>query len=616
MYDIGGSRPQSDNFRSPFVMTMCQAGRMTTTFGGDPVRAELTDLLARMQAGEVIDRGAEYKRLDLKEEAGRRDRSSQVGPGSPENQAAAQKLAGEAACMANTPGGGALVVGVADDGTLIGADLDAEWLRHRIYELTRRLLTVDVSEAVVQGVRLLVVVAPSAVEPIRVNDKLFWRVDDHCVEVDAGTWNARRMQALNYDWSGDASTIAASAVRSQAVEMARDFLRATGDPSARELASNPDMQLLRRLNAITGDGLLTNAGVLAFVGRGTPSLDYVHRDYAGGDSTARVHRPDRSLLEELAEVFLSIDAHNATRHLPAGLVVRQVRDIPALAAREAVVNGVAHREWGLAGATTVEQVGRTLRVTSPGGFFGGVNESNIITHPSQSRNPALTQLLADLRVAEREGIGVDRMVREMVRVGHQPPVIREISGPYVRTSLVGDTLDEAWIGWLASLQPDEESADVSSLLLLRHLVNTGWVDERRAAPIIQLTTEEARGAIAKLARATIDGRPILAQVDGTPDGTDPAWRLSTSALSALADRDQATGQTRRFPSRTEIAQTYAAARCRISTTELGSLANASATNVGGTLKALATEGVLSPSSAVGRGRGFFYRWVPDNLPRR
>ena len=417
------------------------------------------------------------------------------------------------------------------------------------------------------------------------------------------------MRTLNYDWSGDASTKPVSAVRPQALDIARDFLRASGEPSAGELAVAPDAQLLRRLNVVTGDGRLTNAGVLTFVGRGTPSLDYFHRDYAGGDSTARVRRPDRSLLEELAEIFLTIDAHNATRHLQHGLVIRQVRDIPVLAAREAVVNGITHREWGGTGPTVVEQVGRTLRVTSPGGFYGGVSESNIITHPSQSRNSALTQLLADLKVAEREGVGVDRMVREMVRVGHQPPVIREINGPFVRTSLVGDTLDEAWIAWLGSIEPEQEAVDVSSLLLLRRLVDVGWVDEQQAAPLIQLTVEEARGAVLRLARATVGGQPLLTLVEGTPDGTTGVWRLSPSAVDALSTRDRAVGRTRQLPSRTEIARTYAAARGRISTTELGSLTGANATNVGSTLKAMATEGVLTPSSPAGRGRGFFYRWV-------
>jgi ATP-dependent DNA helicase RecG len=54
---------------------------------------------------------------------------------------------------------------------------------------------------------------------------------------------------------------------------------------------------------------------------------------------------------------------------------------------------------------------------------------------------------------------------------------------------------------------------------------------------------------------------------------------------------------------------YADARGRISSTELGSLAGASGTNVGATLKALAADGLLEPSNATGRGRGFYYRWA-------
>lgn len=589
-------------------MVRCHDSGVTTTFGSDPVRTEVADLIARMNAGELVDERHESRYVDLKEEAGRRDNTGAVIHGPSENEAAARQLAGEAACMANTPGGGALIVGVTNDGTLIGSDLGAEWLRQRIFELTQRLLTVDVSEATARGARLLIVISPTAVEPVRFNNRIHWRVNDRCVEVDAATWHARRMRALHYDWSADISSMPASQARPQALTVARDFLRASADPSAEELARTTDTQLLRRLNVVTADGMLTNAGVLAFVGRTNPCVDYIHRDFAGGDSTARVRRGDRSLLEELAEVFLTMDAHNATRHIPAGLVVRQVRDIPTLAAREAVVNGVAHREWGLADPTVVEHVGRTLRVTSPGGFFGGVNESNIITHPSQSRNASLTQLLADLGVAEREGIGVDRMIREMVRVGHQPPVIREISGPYVRTSLVGDALDVPWITWLADIDPAEEAVDVSSLLLLRYLLGGGWVDEQQAAPLIQLPVEESRGAILKLARATISSHPLLARVEGVPEGTTPVWHLASEALGRLLASDRDAGHSRQLPTRREIAISYARARGRISSTELGSLVGASGTNVGGNLKELAADGFLTPSNPTGRGRGFFYRW--------
>lgn len=174
----------------------------------------------------------------------------------------------------------------------------------------------------IRGTRLLVVVSPSAVEPVRFNDRIHWRVNDKCVEVDAATWHARRRHALNYDWSGAESSTPASKARPQALTVARDFLSASGDTAAEEPAATTDAQLLRRLNVMTHDGMLTNAGVLAFVGRSTPAVDYIYRDYAGGDSTARVRRSDRSLLEELAEVFITMDAHNAVRHVQSGLVVR------------------------------------------------------------------------------------------------------------------------------------------------------------------------------------------------------------------------------------------------------------------------------------------------------
>ena len=584
---------------------------MPITFGSDPVRAETLRLLDRMERGEAVDERSERQAVDLKEEAGRRDRSGVLGPGSPRNETAARQLAGEAACMANTPGGGALIVGVAADGAVVGAETDHEWLRHRIYELTDGRLTVDVTEVEVRDTRLLVVIAPTAVEPIRWKGKIHWRVGDKCVEVDASTWHAKRMSRLNYDWSAEESTVPAVEARPGALAVARDFLVSSGDPAAADLSSAPDQQLLRRLNAVTGQGLLTNAGVIAFVGRREPALDLIRRDYAGGDSTARVRRSGRSLLEELAEVFTTIDAHNPVRHLQSGLTIGQVRTIPRLAAREAVVNGVAHREWGISDPTVIEHVGRTLRVTSPGGFFGGVNERNIITHPSQSRNRALTQLLADLKVAEREGIGVDRMVREMIRLGHRPPDIREITGPFVRVSLDGEAIDEPWVTWLNRLEPREMSQDINSLLMLHRLVNAGWVDVTRAAPLIQLTVEEARGAIAALSRARIGTSPVLALLAGVPEGTEHVWRLHPDALAVLQAADSAVGNMRQFPSRAEIARDYAAARGRISTTELGALVNASATNVGATLKALEMDGVLEPSSSARRGRGFFYRWIPD-----
>ena len=103
----------------------------------------------------------------------------------------------------------------------------------------------------------------------------------------------------------------------------------------------------------------------------------------------------------------------------------------------------------------VEQVGDEERVTSPGGFVGGVNSDNIITHPSVPRYRSLADAVDSLRLTERGGIGVDRMVRDMLALGHRPPIIQEVEGPYVRVILLGGDPDPELITLLGDVKPVE-----------------------------------------------------------------------------------------------------------------------------------------------------------------
>lgn len=606
---------------------------MTITFGNDPVRTEVASILEDLENGVPREKW-ESKHVDLKEEAGRRDRFGAIRPGSAKSEEVATQLLFECACMANTPGGGALIVGVSDTGELIGAETDAEWLRHRIYEKSDRRLTVEVSEAFVNSVndvnsvngregeldtakrryRLLVILAMESLEPIQVNKHIHWRVDDHCVEIDASTWHQRRVRGLGFDWSAQPTAVPITAARAQALEVARDFLMESGEESAADLAKANDRQLLSRLNVTTHDGFLTNAGVLMFVGRDTPCIDYIRREFNGGDTLARVNRA-RSLLEELVDVFTIMGAHIHTRQVMTGIQVINIRELPLRAAREAVVNGMAHRDWGTSAPTVVEHIGRTLRVTSPGGFVGGVNSSNILTHPSTSRNTSLAQLLADLRIAEREGVGVDRMTGDMIRVGHEPPTIMEIDGPFVRATLLGDAIDIPWTRWLSLLSPAHSAHDVNALLILQHLKAKGWVDTERAAKIIQAPESEAITFLKTLSKVELNGHPVVERVHGAPETLSQSWTFTATAADALRQLDTEESHQRRWPTRREIAISYAHARGRISSTELAAITHSHPSNAGRDLKALFTEGMLEASTSAHAGRGFYYTWARAEMMR-
>lgn len=585
---------------------------MTMGFGPDPVTDQVRQHLEALARSERLP---EREHVDYKEEGGRRGHGGQILPGSAENERAAQLLARDAACMANTPGGGALIVGVndSDDGPLlIGADLDEEWLRFRVYQLTNRLLTVDVQPVTVGGVRLLVVTSPRAIEPIRFDGKIKWRVGSSCQEVDAASWHARQRVTLRFDWSAQPSNLSADTVRPAAMEAARSFLQASRDPHTQEMASAPTHDLLRRLNAVDGDGRLTNAAALALVGRPEPCIDYIRREAPGEDSTDRVRDGNRSLLEQLQETFVLARAHNPVRHVGSGLAAGQVRQLPERAIREAIVNGVAHREWAVPDPTVIEHEGGVLRVTSPGGFYGGVTANNIITHPSSSRNTALTELLAALKVAEREGIGVDRMVRDLLTLGLRGPSIREIPGPHVVTTLTGASPDGAWMDWLASFDHVDVARHLRMLMAVRLLVDELWLDEAALAPVIQLPVEEARDVIAQLLTTTVGGTDLLALVTGAPSDDSPAYMMSTEAADGLNRLYAEHHQVRRFPTRPAVARRYAHLRGRISTTEFGALVGASPSNMGAILKDLESDGVLIPSWRGRAGRGFHYRWAGES----
>lgn len=576
-------------------------------FGRDPVADEVEGVLLALESGAGRDSIRETVRVDLKEEPERRDRRGVLQPATARSDRAADALAGEAACMANSDGGGALIVGVGDDGSLIGTALDAEWLRSRIYDLTERKLTVDVHPAEIGGVRLLVIRAPQALEPIRWRGHLTWRVDDRCVEMDATTWHSRRMTRERFDWSEQSSYADPHDARPAALEIARRHLRASGEAPAAQLANAPDQEMLRRLNAVDGEGYLTNAGALVFVGRGDPALDYMRRTVPAGDSRRRVREAGLSLLEEVDAVESAVDAFNEERHIRRGLVIGRLKELPSAAVREALVNGVVHRDWGSPAPTVVEHVGRTLAVTSPGGFIGGVTPENIITHPSQARNRALAELFASLRIAEREGVGVDRMVRDMIAVGYPPPAITELPGPHVRAALLGDSLDEAWIRFVSRLRPDEARESLTVLLLLRHVVTCRWFEVTTVAPVLQLNTAETAEAVHTFCQVTVGRRPLVERVTGVPKGHTAAWTLSAAAIEALADEDQAAGRRREQPDRASIALAWARTRGRVSSTELSSIFHVMPQAMNRLLTGLRAEGYLEPSRASGTGRGFYYR---------
>lgn len=414
----------------------------------DPRWLHALDGVAQVLQGASADE-VEDETLDFKEDLTRRDDHGDLGPGDPLGSDQTQRqYADECNCLANHEGG-SLIIGVNDRGTgpeaILGTDLDATHLITRIRELTDPPLTVTAREHEVAGKRLLVLLVPrnNGAEPhgVRMAKKqpprYSRRVAKSCQGMDFRELMQWGQGRSGYDWSAGPSGLGVADARLAAVEALRDFLRESREPSRLDLAERDTTELLGQLQLLRDDGTLNRAGALLLCASPSPRLVYLHRSAAGARSTARIERTGQGLLEELRRTLDAFESNNAVTALSMeGLTQGAVTELPALAVREALINGVMHRDWELTYPVVVEHVGSGVTVQSPGGFFGGVTADTVLTAASVTRNRRLSDALRSLRLAEREGVGVDRMFIEMVRLGHSPPAFAERDGG-VRVSLQG-----------------------------------------------------------------------------------------------------------------------------------------------------------------------------------
>ena len=399
--------------------------------------------------------------VDFKEEAGRRGRGGVILPGQARNHAVAEQVANEVACLANTPGGGALIIGVANDGTMIGADTDRDWLRQRVHE------RIDVAPAIEErtlrgSFRVLLVFASEAREPVEdTSGRLRWRVGSACAAVDRSEWWAERLRRLGTDPLTTATDRRPSDLPAASLAAVRRLLRtASGD--AGTLRELPDRELLTRLGVLLPDGRLTAAGVHMFAAAPRTVLELVVLDVPGGDVVSQpADMAGLSLIEQLSEVETRLDALDTAVVLRTGLHLGPTRKIPWLAVREALLNAVVHRDWLPVEPVHITwvQADSSLDVVSPGGFAGGVTSESVLSS-RYSRNPALADLARALGLVERQGVGVDRMNREMVALGHRRPLIREEAGPRIRTRLVGGNPLTAVVFVMSAVEPVARQRDV------------------------------------------------------------------------------------------------------------------------------------------------------------
>ncbi|MFV8381850.1 DUF5635 domain-containing protein [Corynebacterium hindlerae] len=560
----------------------------------EQLNAQVEAILASASDGRVL-KTKETQSVDLKEEAGRRN-GSQIEPGKPENPQAADKLADEVACMANTPGGGALIVGIEDKtGRIIGTELDIDWLRQGIY--SRIDVAPDIVEKRVQGQRVLAIFVAAAAEPVEdTGNRLRWRVGDSCKPVDRSQWWEYQRSQAGFDPMAQVSTATIKDARPGAVALARKW-----DPAFAELT---DEELLHGIGALDAQGYLSMAGKLLFTSVGRAVIELSIFDVYGGKVLNRVvPEPEKSCLEQLELIEQALSVVNKNNTVVEGFVHKPVPEIPRSAVREAMLNAMIHRDWNRSEAIDVRwiELDSTLIVRSPGGFPKAISAENVLSNRA-ARYPALADLYRAIGLVDKQGVGVDRMYQSMIALGHRPPTIEEVAGPFVETTLVGGRPVLPVLELMSGIVPEARQEDYRIAIVLYLLFQRPFVTVDEVARGLQAGRESAHNALEAARQTTVAGVPLIAQHAGV-------WLLGESCRDILRKAEPTPFSPARYLSTEQVelensAMLWLREVGDLATSDLMALNGISRGTAKACIDAMVEAGSVTP---VGNGRSRRYR---------
>lgn len=347
-------------------------------------------------------------------------------------QIADRDLVKAVACLANGDGG-SLLVGVDDDGTIVGAEPrhGSTTIPDRVAALIQNntvpALPSRVRIETIQGQPVIRIdVDPANPGPVSTRDGFFSRrtLNAHgrpwCSPMTVHEILSMGMFLQGADYAA-ATAPGATMADLDPVEFDR-FRRmcdSTGDPTA----TLSDQDVLVALGAVPRAGEISLGAVLLFgqqaaLERWVPTAEILLHDMRAN------HESTRRLIEPLFKAAEGINDWLAERNQDVEVMVgihrTVVELIPTVTRREAVANALVHRDYSRLGPISIQITDSEFTVASQGGLPPGVTLGNMLVQ-SRPRSVMLADAFRRAGLVERRGKGINRMFEQQLRAGHDLP---------------------------------------------------------------------------------------------------------------------------------------------------------------------------------------------------
>ena len=373
--------------------------------------------------------------------------------------------------------GGVLVLGIEDDHTITGCSLPDDALKTLLNTPQTRLSPPLPAGFIVEvdAKKLIVFDVQAADLPVQVLSNGFpLRIGDKTVQASESKIKALKEQGLVDSWESRRSTTTLADLDPELLARARHGAGLTA-------LSDEEYLLKRKLADLRGDRILLRRATELLFTRNGPDHPNAGVRIFRVIGTERRTGPEHNVEERpriegnlpyvIEEATNIVDGLLRRPSRLFGTRFRPVPEYPEFSWKEALLNAIAHRDYGVDGAgTEIWLFEDRMELRSPGGFVGNLTLDEVLSlqRVHQSRNPRLMRVLVDLGIARDQGEGIPRMFAEMASAFLPKPEISENRREVCITLRNEPTLTPDDRAFIARLGSTELSDDEFRALIHAH----------------------------------------------------------------------------------------------------------------------------------------------------
>src|SRR6267378_2553360 len=349
-----------------------------------------------------------------------------------------ERIAKHLSAFSNYPGGGFMVFGVENDGTLTGVTQEqCTEIIKKLGNIARQNLepgiALDFDVVTFENTNLLFVqIIESDIKPVHLRGKTL---------NDAFTRSVGQTRKMTKD-EVKRCIIQSSGERYEELPALKDISR-------EEVLQKIDFQAYVRLakknqligeesllEAMVGDGLLvrsgdsyhiTNLGAILFA-RNLPDFEHLRRKAVrvivygvkNRVNTQKEIEGRRGYAVGFQGLIKYVNSQLPTNEVIRDALRMQVKMYPELALRELIANALIHQDFFIEGTgPTIEIFSDRIEITNPGRPLISINR--FIDHPPKSRNEILASFMRRINLCEERGSGIDKVIFEIEFFQLPPP---------------------------------------------------------------------------------------------------------------------------------------------------------------------------------------------------